>query len=141
MPKSPTKIVVDTNLYISFLISNRLQDFVLALKRFEARLLVSENLIEETFTTAVKPKFRGLITETDLLSLQNTFENFGEIISTTSNFSLCRDPRDNFLLELAADGRADYLITGDKDLLVLKEIKKIPIVKYTEWVTQMKKSE
>jgi predicted nucleic acid-binding protein len=33
---------------------------------------------------------------------------------------VCRDPKDNFLLALAVDSGADFLLTGDKDLLVLK---------------------
>ena len=40
----------------------------------------------------------------------------------------CRDPKDNFLLELAVSAEADYIITGDKDLLVLNPYKNINIV-------------
>ena len=39
-----------------------------------------------------------------------------------TEISQCRDPKDNFLLSLAIDGKADFLLTGDKDLLVLKKI-------------------
>ena len=38
----------------------------------------------------------------------------------TSTVDTCRDPNDNFLLALAKDGKANYLITGDQDLLVLQ---------------------
>ena len=41
------------------------------------------------------------------------------MIAVSSRIELCRDPKDNKFLELAADGQADYLITGDQDLLVL----------------------
>ena len=44
----------------------------------------------------------------------------GEFISVTSLVSICRDPKDNFLLSLSKDGKASRLITGDKDLLDLK---------------------
>ena len=40
----------------------------------------------------------------------------------------CRDPKDNFLLALALDGRADYLVTGDADLLVLDPWRGVRIV-------------
>jgi len=42
-------------------------------------------------------------------------------VDVKSNVNECRDAKDNFLLSLAKDGKADYLITGDKDLLTIKE--------------------
>ncbi len=46
----------------------------------------------------------------------------------TTKVSVCRDPKDGKLLELAIDGRADLIITGDKDLLVLNPFEGVPIV-------------
>jgi uncharacterized protein len=43
-------------------------------------------------------------------------------VNVTSEISECRDPKDNFLLSLAVDGKADYLLTGDNDLLILNKI-------------------
>ncbi|WP_079680589.1 putative toxin-antitoxin system toxin component, PIN family [Planktothrix sp. PCC 11201] len=40
----------------------------------------------------------------------------------------CRDPKDNKYLELAVSGNADYIITGDKDLLVLNPFRAISII-------------
>jgi len=51
-----------------------------------------------------------------------TIDEIAEIVNVTSEISQCRDPKDNFLLSLAIDGKADYLLSGDKDLLVLKKI-------------------
>ncbi|NOU18040.1 MAG: putative toxin-antitoxin system toxin component, PIN family [Bacteroidales bacterium] len=45
-----------------------------------------------------------------------------------SEVTECRDPKDNFLLNLTIDSKADYLATGDKDLLVLKRIGKARII-------------
>jgi putative PIN family toxin of toxin-antitoxin system len=42
---------------------------------------------------------------------------------------VCRDPDDNQILACASAAKADYLVTGDDDLLVLKEFKNIPIIK------------
>ena len=52
----------------------------------------------------------------------------GEFITVTSSTNICRDPKDNFLLSLSKDGKASYLITGDKDLLDLKRFGKTQIV-------------
>ncbi len=55
------------------------------------------------------------------------------MVDVRSKVELCRDPKDNFLLALAKDGDADYLITGDADLLVLKEFEKTKIVTLAEF--------
>jgi len=50
------------------------------------------------------------------------------LIKVTSNVDQCRDQKDNFLLNLAIDGRADFLITGDADLSVLGKINETRII-------------
>jgi predicted nucleic acid-binding protein len=43
---------------------------------------------------------------------------------------VCRDVKDNFLLDLCAAGKADYLITGDEDLLILGRFQHTQILDY-----------
>ncbi len=64
--------------------------------------------------------------------------SFSEKIDIHSNVEICRDKKDNFLLKLAKDGHADYLITGDNDLLVLnpfEQTKIITIRQFKEFIT------
>ena len=49
-------------------------------------------------------------------------------IESNSKLSICTDPDDNKILECAVDGKADFIITYDKHLLILKEYKKIKII-------------
>ena len=65
------------------------------------------------------------------------FEPFTDLIQVESIVSICRDPKDNFLLALAKDGKADYLLTGDKDLLDLKNFGKTKIKTITAFVDKM----
>ena len=58
-----------------------------------------------------------------------------ELVEVHSVVDVCRDPKDNYLLALAKDSNADYLITGDTDLLVLKEFEKTKIVKLNDFET------
>jgi len=51
-----------------------------------------------------------------------------KMIEVKTKINICRDTKDNFLLELATDGKADFLITGDNDLLSLKKIEKTSIL-------------
>ena len=50
------------------------------------------------------------------------------LTTVTSEVTECRDPKDNFLLALCQDGRADFLITGDQDLLVLDPFHRTRII-------------
>jgi hypothetical protein len=52
----------------------------------------------------------------------------GEKIETTVSFTVCRDPKDNMILDLAVSGHADCVVTGDNDLLVLDPFQSIRIV-------------
>jgi predicted nucleic acid-binding protein len=47
---------------------------------------------------------------------------------------VCRNPDDNILLSLALDGKADYIVSGDKDLLDMLSFRAIPIVKPAEFL-------
>ncbi len=68
-----------------------------------------------------------------LLSL----DGFIDLIDVQSPILICRDPKDNFLLALAKDGRADFLLTGDKDLLELKKIDKTRIIAIAQFFKEM----
>lgn len=66
------------------------------------------------------------------------FEPFIDLLEVESNVSVCRDPKDNFLLALAKDGKADYLITGDQDLLSLKRFGKTKILTIVNFIEAIK---
>jgi putative PIN family toxin of toxin-antitoxin system len=51
-----------------------------------------------------------------------------ELVSITERVAVCRDPTDDNFLELAVNGRADLILTGDNDLLVLNPFRGIPVV-------------
>lgn len=55
-------------------------------------------------------------------------------VTIKSTVELSRDAKDNYLLALAMDAEADYLVTGDDDLLVLERIGKTKIVRMAEFV-------
>jgi predicted nucleic acid-binding protein len=62
----------------------------------------------------------------------------GELVTAeTHGTATSRDPKDNKFLALAVSGQADYLITGDEDLLVLKSIGAIPIVSPAEFLAKI----
>lgn len=136
----PLRLIIDTNLWISFIISNKqnLLDPFLLKKR--ARLLFSDDLIREIQESIAKPKLKKYFKSNDLEVMLATFEPFIDLIEVKSNVAVCRDPKDNFLLALAKDGKADYLLTGDKDLLDLDKFGKTKIKTISTFINEMKNS-
>ena len=116
------RLILDTNLWISFLISSKFEKLDELLFNQKSKLLFSQELLEEFIAVAKRPKLRKYISKDELEDLLETIDEVAEFVNVTSEISECRDPKDNFLLSLAVDGKADYLLTGDKDLLVLKKI-------------------
>lgn len=92
------------------------------------RLLFSTELIAEILLTIAKPKLKKYFGTNALEEMLSAFEPFIDLIDVESTITVCRDPKDNFLLALAKDGKADYLITGDKDLLDLQKFGKTKII-------------
>ena len=66
--------------------------------------------------------------------LEDSYKKEIKLPAVTSEINICRDKKDNFLLSLCVDSQADYLLTGDEDLLVIKKIKKTSIIKIGEYL-------
>jgi putative PIN family toxin of toxin-antitoxin system len=96
-------------------------------------LLVSEPLFRELNRVINKPYLVRQIERTDYEELLDKLRTIAELVDVHSVVEACRDPKDNFLLALAKDGNADYLITGDNDLLVLETFEKTKIVTITDF--------
>ena len=95
-------------------------------------------MIEEFLTVINRPKFKKYFDKSDIEKVIDLFDVYGEISDVTSNIDLCRDKKDNFLLALAKDAHADYLVTGDKDLLQLKSFGATKIVLISEYLKKIK---
>ncbi len=132
------KVILDTNLWISFLISKRFDFIDGLLLEGKIKLIFSKELIEEFSTVVRRPKFEKYFTNDNIEDLLRLFDEFGKLIEVSSSIDECRDFKDNFLLSLAIDGKADYLITGDDDLLIIKNIKKTKIINWADFIKELK---
>ncbi len=129
MPKSKElRLIIDTNLWISFIISKKLILIDQLLYSRKTTLLFSKELINELGATIAKPKLRKYFRGDALDEMLTAFDSFIDLVSVKSKVKICRDPNDDFLLALAKDGKADYLITGDKDLLEIGTFGKTEII-------------
>lgn len=122
------KLIVDTNVWISFLISPNLEWLESHLESGTVTLLFSDKSLSEVVTVAQRPKLRKYFSSKQLKALISLFDTYGTMISVSSKLDICRDSDDNFLLKLAVDGDADFLVSGDKDLLVIGRVEKCQII-------------
>ncbi|GAB1372201.1 hypothetical protein MASR1M45_22630 [Candidatus Kapaibacterium sp.] len=124
---------IDTNLWISYLISRKYSFLDNLIISGQVKLVFSKELLDEFLFISQRPKFVNYFNKKDVDKLFDFFDKYSVLIDVKTKLDLCRDPNDNFILELAFDSKADYLITGDEDLLVLKQIGKTKIVLISEF--------
>lgn len=125
------RVAIDTNVLISAIIKpqNRIGLVMVHLRKGDYVLLYSEELIDELTEVLARPKLKkyGLNDETVDVFISSIIAK-GESVQLLTVVDICRDPDDNLLLSLALDGKADYIVSGDKDLLDLIQIQEIPII-------------
>ncbi len=124
------RVILDTNLWISFLITKEYVELDNLILKNKIQLIFSDELIQEFISVAERPKFKKIFTQQDIKQLLGVFDVYGELVKVNSKINKCRDPKDDFLLNLALDSNADYLITGDADLLTLQRIGKTKIINW-----------
>ncbi len=134
MANSPERIVIDTNIFISFLISDTYGKLDQRIQNNQCRIILSVELLEEFLDVVSRPKFKKYFSNKSVTMLLEGLQEYADLINVKSKVNVCRDKKDNFLLNLCVDGKADFLITGDEDLLVLKKYKKTTILKISDYL-------
>jgi hypothetical protein len=128
------RILLDTNLWVAGLISASMRiriERIIANDQLE--ILTDIALLSELKAVCARPKFSRYFSASQL---QNLFQILHErlfFVETKSRVNVCRDPDDNFLLAICLDGQADYLLTGDDDLLVLNAFGQTKIITITQF--------
>ena len=122
------RAVVDTNVLVSAILKDQSLP-ALAVHVIEQRgvLLKSTATEQQLFDVLARPYFVSLIAPTADAWLKRLLEA-AEAVTITERIAACRDPTDDKFLELAVNGHADVIVSGDADLLVLNPFRDIPIV-------------
>lgn len=131
--KAPLRVVIDTNLWISFLIGKTLIGLKDHLIRKDVVLLFSEELFEELIDVVHRPKLRKYFSSDDIRELMALLEMKALFVEIKEHVFDCRDAKDNFLLDLCISGNADYLVTGDADLIALHPFRSTKIIHYRDF--------
>jgi putative PIN family toxin of toxin-antitoxin system len=136
-PGRNLKIVLDTNIFISFLIGKQLifiKDLIID-KRIT--IIVSDELIDELREVSQHPKFKPYFPLEKVEELIELLNVIGIRYTIIPNLNIVRDPKDNFILDLLEKAKPDYLVTGDKDLLVLNQFKKTKIINPKDFMKEI----
>jgi uncharacterized protein len=122
------RVVVDTNVFISAALkeSSWPGTVVRWLERFGG-LLKSSVTEMELFEVLQRPRIATDILPLHAERLRALFAA-AELVAISQRVTACRDPKDDKFLELAVNGNADVIVSGDTDLLVLDVFRNIPIV-------------
>ena len=139
MAKSNTSIILDTNWYISYVIKSSDSRLTTVLNDEKISIIVSNKLLEELRTKIHSNKFRKYFSLIEAEQFIELLEQVALSCNPTYSITICRDPKDNFLLALAKDSKADFLVTGDNDLLILKQFENTTILTLTEFINHLNK--
>ena len=138
--KRKPKLVLDTNIFISALLGSQTTSQILDLwVNGEIDLAFSDEIISEIREVLDRPKFRNRIDPVSAAKLISLLSIIGIGVNPTRRLQACRDPKDDFLLECAVEGNADYIITGDQDLLCLNHFEGIQILEPSEFLARWPK--
>lgn len=127
------QVVIDTNLWVSFFIGKRVGTLKQRLQSPALKVLTCDVQRQELKRVLGSQKMQSVLGEGAQEMLLPVYDGLTEPVTVSEQVNACRDPKDNFLLSLALSARADLIVTGDKDLLVLHPFRGIHIVSYTEF--------
>jgi putative PIN family toxin of toxin-antitoxin system len=130
------RVVCDTNIMVSALLiqSGHPAAIYRAWQEGYFTLLVCAEQLDELRATLRKPMIAARIKPHRAGRLVNQLKDLAEIVGALPHIERSPDPSDDFLLGLSEAGQADYLVTGDKNgLLVLVRHKRTRIISASEF--------
>jgi len=132
---SKPRVILDTNILISYNLKPNATITQVVRKAFDhCTILLSQDTFDElrnVIERFVKRKYVMVGEASEFLGALVEVAQWVKILETVQ---ACRDPKDDKFLELAVNGQAEYLITGDKDLLELSPFKHIKILTAKDFI-------
>jgi putative PIN family toxin of toxin-antitoxin system len=126
------RVVADSNIFVSAMrFGGKPAEFVIAAESRRFTLVVSEQILLE-LADVFSRKFHW--SEDRVASSLGRVRAIATVTSPSLKLSACVDPDDDRILEAAVDGRADFIVSGDKHLLRMKTFQGIEILKVGEFL-------
>ena len=135
------RAVIDTGVFVSALIRKQgiLGDVLRALRDGRFTAIYTTDIVVEIIDVLGREKFRAKyhIEPDDITTLVNLIRLRGELVTPIKKLTACRDPKDDKFLEAALVAKADCIVSGDADLLVLNPFEEIPILRPAEFLARL----
>ncbi|MGI0479371.1 putative toxin-antitoxin system toxin component, PIN family [Geminocystis sp. CENA526] len=129
MINSSMRLVLDTNILISSILARKsIPAQVLNWAEDNGIILYSTDTLTELFSVLNRKKFAKYIKSEEIEGFSERIKTTWHHVSIIQRVNLCRDKKDDKFIELALNGNASHLITGDSDLLILHPIQDISIL-------------
>lgn len=126
---SKPRVILDTNIFISYVLKPSVGMAQVVHKAFDIGIvLVSQDTFDELRNVMERFVKRGYVTVAEASEFLGSIVEAAEWVKILETVQACRDPKDDKFLELAVNGQAEYLITVDKDLLVLHPFRNTKIL-------------
>jgi putative PIN family toxin of toxin-antitoxin system len=128
------KIVIDTNIFISsFFWGGTPRKIIERIIEGKDKLFICKEILQEVASVMARPKFN--VSNEYIVRFIHSIEEIADYIILTGIVEqICRDSEDDKILECALLANVDYIITGDADLLILKEFQGIKIITPNEYI-------
>lgn len=127
------KVVIDTNIYISAIFWGGKPREVVDLGRYEKMLIFTSSDIEGELVERLRIKFR--LAEEEIDQIISDFSTFTIPVKITNRIrAVLDDPDDDKFIECALSCRANFIVSGDKHLLNMKEYHGIKILRAAEFL-------
>lgn len=139
MKSKSVKVIFDTNVWISFLIGKRLAKLKHHISNGNITIITTEQLLLEINFVTSREKLKKYFPKESVNELIELIETIAVQVQIKPKHFINRDPKDNFLLDLIDFSKADYLVTGDKDLLKHNPFKTAEILTPAEFEKQIEK--
>jgi len=127
------RVVLDTNIVISSALGGAL---VLIFEEWDEgkfTVIVTSDILSEYFEVLNRPKFR--LKQETIDKIARYLYQFSEFVVPEERIQFIEaDPKDDKFLEAAIAGKVDFIVSGDKHLLDLKEFQSIPIISGREFI-------
>jgi putative PIN family toxin of toxin-antitoxin system len=134
--RNEVRYVFDTNVIISALLfENSKPAQALQYALTDGVVLLSLELLEELNEVLGRERFNRYVTNEEREEFLEVLIERAVLVEITENVQECRDPKDNKILELALSGKAQYIISGDRDLLTLNPFRDVLILTADKFLT------
>lgn len=128
-------VILDTNIWISFLFGKQLYSVSSVFDNADVKVFVSQELVSEILSVISRPKIRTHIASEAIEAMWELMrERCYPIENYPSVETPVRDAKDAYLLAMSEAISAHILVTGDKDLLVLKQHRDTTIMNYQQFL-------